>query len=82
MFKKLIQYQCTIDQVHSTVSHSKISFVKMSFRLRHFAAECLGSFESKQGENQQVPAKKSPFDRLHQMTRLSDDVKKWKLWTG
>ena len=54
----------------------------MSFRLRQFATECLGSFESKQGENQQVPAKKSPSDRLHQMTRLSDDVKKCKLWTG
>ena len=36
-------------------------------------------------ENKQVPAKclkKAFFGRLHQMTKLYDDVKKWNFWTG
>ena len=31
------------------------------FKLRHFAIQCLGSFQSKKRENEQVPAKKFPF---------------------
>ena len=45
------------------------------FTLRHFAAQCFRDFQNTKRENEQVPTKKTIFDRLHLLTRLPDDIK-------
>ena len=58
--------------------HSKNWSVNHVFLiLRHFVAQCLTSLHSKQREKKTSNCQKEAvFDRLHEETRLFDDVKK------